>query len=113
MDHIRHPRNAGSMPDADAVGESGAPQTSHYLKIWIKVKEGRICRVTFKAYGCAPALAAASVITELAEGMYIGEASYITPHQVETALGGLPPERRFVTKLAADALKNAVAKLKL
>jgi nitrogen fixation NifU-like protein len=138
MDHLKRPRNAGSIPDAHAVGEAGDPKTTNYIKIWIRTAPAPgssgtspssvssesspssglsgaspvIEKITFKAYGCAPALAAGSALTELAKGKTLSEARSITPEQVETTLGTLPPDRRFCAQMAVEALRDAVNKVK-
>ena len=93
------------------MGEAGNPHTGNYLKMWLKVKRNQIKRITFKAYGCAPALASGSVVTELATGKSVSEALKLTENDVLKALGGLPSERKFCAKLAIDTLKNALSKL--
>jgi len=234
LDHIKHPRNVGSIPNADSIGESGDPRTGNYLKIWIKLggrnikhagwtpersqkseigdqtvgagsclrKRGQtreteesgktpaipgiganetsvipaadirnlsgavipttgnnaaipaagqsdavqstgssavipgisqdaiistaeqcdsfipgsgqnavIEKITFKAYGCVPALAAGSATTEMAKGKTVSEALQNKADDIEASLGGLPPDRKFCAKMAEDALKNALRKL--
>lgn len=111
LDHIKNPRNVGEIAGATAMGEAGNPHTGNYLKMWIKTQKNRIRRITFKAYGCAPALAAGSAVTELAKGKTTEEAGKLTDRDVLNELGGLPPERAFCAKLAIETLRNALGKL--
>ena len=109
--HIKRPKNVGSLRDADSIGEAGDPRTTNYLKMWIKVNGSHIKKITFKAYGCVPALAAGSATTELADGKSINDALKLTPQDVLQALGGLPPDRKFCAKMAIDTLRDAIKKL--
>lgn len=114
----------GEIANASSVGEAGDPHTSNYLKMWIRVTPGSsssgasssdnriIEEITFKAFGCVPAIASGSALTEMVKGRTVSYALSITPSQIEKELGGLPPERRFCCKLALDTLKNAIAKLR-
>ena len=68
----------------------------------------RLADVKFKCRGCPTAIACASVMTELALGADLNEASEITDETVEDALGGLPESKRHCSNLAASALYEAI-----
>jgi len=107
IDHFDHPRNAGELGDANAVGSAG--DTNHeYTTFYLRVADDTITRVTFKCMGCPPAIAAASMTTELATGQHLDDAAEITGDAIVTALGGLPAEKRHVASMAAEALANAI-----
>ena len=111
MDHFRNPRNLGEMKDADAVGEVGNPVCGDLMYVYIKVtkKDGMdvIEDISFQTFGCAAAIATSSMITELAKGKTIEEAS-----KIAEALDGLPPIKLHCSNLAADALLDAIKKYK-
>ena len=108
MDHFKNPRNVGEIDDADGVGEVVSPTCGDLMKLYIKVKEGRIEDVKFKTFGCGAAIASSSIMTELVKGKTIDEAIKITDKDVIDALDGLPPIKMHCSNLAADALKKAV-----
>lgn len=108
MDHFLNPRNVGEIPDADGVGGTGDPGCGDSLRVWIQVRDNHLTDVRFRCKGCPAAIACASCMTELAIGTDLDEASEITDEVVEDALGGLPPEKRHCSNLAADALYNAI-----
>jgi nitrogen fixation NifU-like protein len=108
MDHFTHPRNMGEMENADGVGEATNPVCGDTLRLFIKVAAGRITDATFLAFGCAGAIAASSITTEMIKGKGIEEALKITRQTVSEALGGLPPTKIHCSVLAEAAIKAAV-----
>ena len=53
MDHFLHPRNAGEIPDADAVGEVGNITCGDALKLYLKLDPAKqnIVDVKFQTFG--------------------------------------------------------------
>jgi nitrogen fixation NifU-like protein len=109
LDHFLNPRNVGDLPGADGVGEVGAVACGDVVRISIKVREGRIAEVRFRAYGCGTVIACSSVTTELLRGRTVGEAESFSNEQVTRALGGLPATKAHCPVLAEEAVKAAVA----
>lgn len=108
MEHFSNPRNVGEIPDADGVGEEGNPTCGDIMKIYIKVRDGRIADVKFKTFGCGAAIATSSMVTEMVMGKTLEEAMEISNRAVAEALGGLPPVKMHCSNLAADALHKAI-----
>lgn len=108
MDHFMNPRNVGEIIDADGVGSFGNPVDGDQIKIYIKVEDGRLVDVKFKAFGCPAAIASGSILTEMAKGKTIDEALKITRRDVAESLGGLPPNKMECSNLSADALHRAI-----
>jgi nitrogen fixation NifU-like protein len=112
MEHFKNPRNMGEMKDADAVGEHGNPTCGDLMYIYIKVdeKNGKevIKDISFQTFGCAAAIATSSMVTELAKGKSLEDASNISRDDVADSLDGLPPIKLHCSNLAADALKDAI-----
>jgi len=104
----------GEMKDADAIGEFGNPTCGDLMSIYIKVKEENgqevISDISFQTFGCAAAIATSSMITELAKGKTLEDASNISRDDVAESLDGLPPIKLHCSNLAADALRNAIKK---
>lgn len=63
MDHFQHPRNLGKMDDADGVGEVGNAKCGDIMKMYLKIKDGKIEDVKFNTFGCASAIATSSIAT--------------------------------------------------
>ncbi len=108
MEHFSNPRNVGEIPDADGVGQEGNPVCGDVMKIYIKVRDGRIEDIKFKTFGCGAAIATSSMVTEMVMGKTLEEAMEISNRAVAEALGGLPPVKMHCSNLAADALHKAI-----
>lgn len=110
LDHFKHPRNAGDLPDATAVVEVTNPVCGDILRLAARVDAGVIAEVRFKAQGCVTALACASVLTELLAGQPLDQARNISAARISEALGGLEQATFHAAQLASDALAALLAK---
>ena len=113
MDHFLHPRNAGDIPDADAVGEVGNITCGDALKLYLKLDPAKqnIVDVKFQTFGCASAIASASALTELIKGKSIADAAKITNNDIADYLGSLPEEKMHCSVMGMEALQTALANL--
>ena len=109
MDHFANPRNVGEIPDADGIGEVGNAKCGDIMKMYIKVKNGRIEDVKFKTFGCGAAIATSSIATEMIKGATLEDALKLTNKAVVEALDGLPPVKLHCSVLAEQAIKAALA----
>lgn len=108
LDHFENPRNAGDLADADAIAEIENPVCGDVVRLAIKVKDGRIHQIRFKAKGCVPAMACASAITELVAGNSRQQARRLKRNDVTAAVGGLPQASTHAAQLALDVLSAAL-----
>ena len=108
MDHFMHPRNVGSIDNADGVGEVGNAKCGDIMKMYLKIKDNVIEDVKFETFGCGSAIASSSIATEMIKGKTIDEALAVTNKQVVDALGGLPAHKLHCSVLAEEAIKSAV-----
>lgn len=110
MDHFINPRNVGEIPGDEADGSSltSSHSCDDRMKLWIKVKSGKIIDIKFKCFGCPGAIATSSMMTVLAKGKTIEEAKRLTDDDVNHALGGLPGQKKLCALLGIDALHAAV-----
>jgi nitrogen fixation protein NifU and related proteins len=75
LDHSRHPRHFGALPDANHVAEGHNPLCGDKVKIYLSVDaDGRIADVSFEGRGCAISVASASLMTEMLKGRSIEQA---------------------------------------
>ena len=108
MDHFANPRNVGEIPDADGVGEVGNAKCGDIMKMYLKIRDGRIADVKFKTFGCGAAIATSSIATEMIKGQTIEDALKLTNRAVVEALDGLPPAKIHCSVLAEQAIKAAL-----
>lgn len=107
VDHFLNPRNAGLMRDADGVGEDEYEGCGDLTRFYLRVREGRAAEIRFQTYGCGPTIAAASAASELCTGRLVEDLVNVKAEDIETALEGLPDDRRHAADVAAGALRNA------
>ena len=50
MDHFMNPRNVGEIADADGVGEVGNAKCGDIMKMYLKIKDGKIDDVKFETF---------------------------------------------------------------
>ena len=108
LEHFNNPRNVGVLDDADGIGTMGSTVSGDMVKIFIKVKEGRIKEIKFQTFGCGAAIATSSMVTQMVEGMTLEDARKITSDMVADELGGLPPGKLHCSNLSVDALHSAL-----
>jgi nitrogen fixation NifU-like protein len=104
LDHFEHPRNAGTVADADASARIENPACGDVMELTLNVQEGRIAEIRFRAKGCVAAMACGSAVTELVKGKMVAEARMLRREDVLGAVGGLPAASSHASHLAIDAL---------
>ncbi len=111
-DHFFHPRNVmtGKIKesDFDAIGEVGSPACGDVMKVWIKVENNKIIDLKWKTFGCASAIAATSILSEMTIGKTLNEAYKITAQDIAHELGGLPRRKIHCSILGDQALRKAI-----
>lgn len=108
MDHFLHPRNVGSIENADGVGEVGNAKCGDIMKIYLKIENNVIVDVKFETFGCGSAIASSSMATEMIKGKPLDQALQLTNKAVAEALDGLPAHKMHCSVLAEEAIKAAV-----
>ncbi|MBI2161245.1 MAG: iron-sulfur cluster assembly scaffold protein [Candidatus Rokubacteria bacterium] len=107
LDHFLNPRNAGMMRDPDGTGEEEYEGCGDLTRFFLRVRDGRAVEIRFQTYGCGPTIAAASMASELARGRAVDDLCRLKAQDIETALEGLPEDRRHAADVAAGALRAA------
>ena len=107
-DHIANPRNPGELTEANAIAEETNPICGDRLRLSLFVRDGRIEKARFLAYGCPPTLACGSVLTEMIQEKTVKEAMTLTRKDVLDAVGGLPSRKHHAASLALETLRRAL-----
>lgn len=127
MDHFYNPRNVGEIKDADGIGQVGNMKCGDIMYVYIKVgkrlkngshsakatrdsaeAEEYVEDIKFKTLGCAAAISASSMMTELAKGKSLDEVAKMTRDDINEALGILPAQKYHCSILSADAIHKAL-----
>jgi len=106
VDHIVHPHNAESLPDADgfAACRSGCGEN---MKIWLRVRNNIVENAGFWTDGCAATVACGSMSTDLIKGKPVTQALALTARDIADALVELPEGNFHCAELAAHTLQIA------
>jgi|SRR5215470_12964790 len=112
LDYFEHPRNAGDVAEPDASVQIENPVCGDVLRFSLKVAEGRITEIRFKAKGCVPAMACASALTELVHGRTVLEARKLRVEDLAQAVGGLPEASAHASQLAIEALRATLIRIR-
>ena len=107
-DHLENPRNAGELPEANAVAEETNPVCGDRLRLSLFVRNGRIETAKFLAYGCPPTLVCGSALTEMVNGKTVEEATLIARKDLLETIGGLPSRKQHAAALAIETLRAAL-----
>jgi len=74
-EHFRRPRNQGALDAPDAAHEDVNPLCGDRVRIELRIASDRIAAARFKGDACMVAVAAASLLTGMLEGMTLAEAA--------------------------------------
>jgi NifU-like protein involved in Fe-S cluster formation len=108
LDHLTRPRNTGTLSDPSGTGADANPSCGDRTVMTLRVADGRVNELRFRTFGCTAAIASASVLTELANGLPVDDAARLEPADVLNALGGLPARKEACALMAIGALRAAL-----
>jgi nitrogen fixation protein NifU and related proteins len=108
LDHFQNPRNPGQVANPDASAQIENPACGDVVKLTLRVAAGRIEEIRFLAQGCVPAMACASLLTELVQGKSVAEARLLRREELVRSIGGLPQASTHASHLAIDTLAAAL-----
>ena len=107
-DHIANPRNSGELSNPSGIGDVTNEACNDRIRLTINAADGLITEARFKASGCPPTIAAASVLTTLISHSSYEQARLLSREDIVGALGRLPPAKMHCAVLAIDALRSAL-----
>ena len=110
LDHYRHPRNYGDLPNANAHARDANNLCGDVIEMQVRVSVKMIDDVRFRGQGCAISMATASMLTEFSKGKPVSEVQKLEKDDLIKLLGADPgPARIECALLALDVLKTAIS----
>lgn len=111
MEHVESPSNVGRLKDADAEATTGAAGRPPFMTMSFRIRDNIIKAVRYRTFGCAPAIAAGSVLTEMIVDRSISECLNISEQQLSETLGNPPKDKNYVN-LAISTMREALTRYK-
>jgi NifU-like protein involved in Fe-S cluster formation len=108
IDHVKHPRNVGEIPDTRAWARVRSSADGDMLQLHLRIENDVVQEARFKVYGCGAAIAAGSMLTEFVIGKTTGQLQALTNEQLSQMMGGLPPEKIHCSVLGEQAIHEAL-----
>ena len=109
LDHYRHPRNYGDLPNANARAKDSNVLCGDVVEMQLRIDANRIDEARFRGEGCAISIATASMLTEFAKGKSIREIKKLGKEELIKLLGADPgPGRIECALLGLEVLKAAI-----
>jgi nitrogen fixation NifU-like protein len=88
LDYYENPRNRGPLPDARIHASGGNPGCGDLVTMYAKLDDDdRISELSFEGEGCTISQAAASMVTELAQGKTLSEVEEMSYEDLIDILG--------------------------
>ena len=109
LEYYRHPRNHGTIKDADIVARDSNPVCGDIIEIYIKVDNNNVKDIKFSGHGCALSQASTSMLTEIVSGKKLDEVKNLNKDEILQLLGiDLSPVRLKCALLGLKVLKLGV-----
>jgi len=74
LEHYRHPRNQGRLPDPDVATRGHNPLCGDDIELSMKVNDDIVSDIRFLGKGCSISQASASILTEAVKGKTTAQA---------------------------------------
>lgn len=110
LDHYKHPRNFGEIPDAPAKGYAANPLCGDELDYFLIFDaDNKVSDIKFSGRGCTITVASASMLSEKLKGMSRAEIEMMTNDQAVALLGvRVNPARLKCATLALETVQKAI-----
>jgi nitrogen fixation NifU-like protein len=113
LDHYRHPRNRGTLEDADISCELDNPVCGDVVRLDVRLSHGRVSEARFSGRGCVLSMASASMLTEEILGKTVAELGALEDADVFRMLGiTLGPVRAKCGLLPLRVLHEGMSRLR-
>jgi len=112
IDHGRHPRNFGPMPEATHLLEGYNPLCGDKLKLFLHIKDNKIEKAMFEGSGCAISMASASLMSQQIQGKTLEEAKQLFQWFHSMIIDGVSPDSRLGKLTILEGVKEFPARVK-
>ena len=92
-EHSQNPKNAGTIKNADGIGEFGDPVCGDFLHVFIKIRDDIISDIKYQIYGCHASIECTNAMSKLAIGQNIDDAILLREEDMINALDELPEHK--------------------
>ncbi|MGB1696967.1 MAG: iron-sulfur cluster assembly scaffold protein [Thermoplasmatota archaeon] len=107
-DRMADPSHWGELPHHSGRGSIGNPACGDVLTLYLVIQDDVVREASFESSGSAYQLATASVLCDCVIGQTTGHARKRSPVCVLEKLPDLPENKRYLARLAIDALNRAL-----
>ncbi|MCX6816653.1 MAG: SUF system NifU family Fe-S cluster assembly protein [Candidatus Beckwithbacteria bacterium] len=87
LDHYKNPRNFGPVDEFKIKAMDRNASCGDVIEIGLMIKDKRITNIQFKGEGCAIAMAATSMLTEMVKGKTVVQVKKLTDQDMIKKLG--------------------------
>jgi len=87
IDHFKNPRNYGEIVEAEIKHSELNSVCGDMIRLFVKLKEGKVEDVKFKGNGCAISMAATSMMTEILKEKTLDEIKNLKKEDIFEMLG--------------------------
>lgn len=109
IDHFRHPRNQGALPDATISLEGANPLCGDRVRIELRLDGDVVSEARFTANACAICVASASMLTGLVRNAPLDEVETLVVDDIVRALDArVPTARMSCIRLPLTVMHGAV-----
>jgi NifU-like protein involved in Fe-S cluster formation len=113
LKRFMHPKYAGEIKNADAVGQVGNAACGDIMKVYLKIAKDSMGRETikevkFKTMGCVAAIASSDAVCEIAKGKTLVDAKKVNKKDILKKVGNLPQIKHHCSILGEEALQEAI-----
>ncbi len=110
LDHYKHPRNFGDLPNAQAMAHAANPLCGDELDFFLNFDSAdNVSEVKFSGRGCTITVASASMLTEKLLGMSRADIEKLSNADAVQLLGvPVNPARMKCATLALETVQQAI-----
>jgi nitrogen fixation NifU-like protein len=107
-DHFESPRGVGVIAGPDAAGGAANPVCGDEVKVTLRIDEGVVREMRFRAFGCHATIAVMSAVCERIAGRTVEAAKTLPAVEIRGWFEAFPRGKEHAADVAVDALRDAL-----